>query len=316
MDSVIQVQNLKKTYPLPKRHGTLEVLKGVSFEVKKGEIFGVLGPNGAGKTTLLEIIEGLRQQDEGNVTVLGFDNLKHTDEIKRRIGVQLQHSDYLPHLSLGELLDLFASLYLRGPSSNKNTTLSNLKLVGLEDKINETVKSLSGGQKQRFTLATALVHNPQILFLDEPTTGLDPAARRDFWQLIKDLNASGLTIVLITHYMEEAEYLCHRVAIMDQGTILKISEPRKLIDDLSHTTQISFFFESPLEEKIFQDFPGIEKIYNRPPKIILEIKSLKHVSKIMEALKHSKIKFSGFTLKTASLEDVYLDLTGHEFEDN
>jgi len=341
MPNVIEVKNLKKSYLLPKKQGRLEALKGVSFEVPKGEIFGILGPNGAGKTTTLEIIEGLKQQDSGKVEVLGFDNIKQTDEIKRRIGVQLQSSDYLPHLTLRELLDLFASLYppsvisevlsasekLSGiqsrPGSGSRLTdafgrddkkKKLLSLVGLEDKQNETVKNLSGGQKQRFTLATSLVNNPQILFLDEPTMGLDPAARRNLWQLIKTLNQQGLTVVLTSHYMEEAEYLCHRVAIMDQGQILKIDEPKKLIDDLTHTTQIAFLVEAKINLDIFKAFPEIEKIYSDYPKIILEIKSLEHVSKIVEVLKQNQIKFSSFTVKTASLEDVYLDLTGREFE--
>jgi ABC-2 type transport system ATP-binding protein len=308
MQQVILVENLKKTYPLPKKTGVFEALTGVSFFVEKGEIFGILGPNGAGKTTTLEIIEGLKQQNQGKAEVLGFDNLTEVKEIKKRIGVQLQSSDYLPSLNLKELLELFGSFY------NKTVDVrAILSKVSLEDKSNEVVKNLSGGQKQRFSIASSLINDPQILFLDEPTTGLDPAARRNLWKLIKDLNQTGLTIVLTTHYMEEAEYLCHRVAIMDQGKILQIDEPKKLIDNLSNTTQISFLVEEKIDEKIFQGLPEIEKIYNDFPKIILEIKSLEHVTKIVETLKQHKIKFSGFTLKTASLEDVYLDLTGKEY---
>jgi ABC-2 type transport system ATP-binding protein len=334
MNEVISVQNLKKSFVLPKNKGNLNALNGISFSVAKGEIFGILGPNGAGKTTTLEIIEGLKQQDSGQVEVLGWDNLVNSRKIKQNIGVQLQSSNYLPNLTLKELLELFGSLYpsIKSESLNKNAESPSvgqagsapklakndkhqlLELVGLTDKADEPVKNLSGGQKQRFTIASSLVNSPQILFLDEPTTGLDPAARRNLWQLIKNLNHSGLTIVLTTHYMEEAEYLCHRVAIMDQGKILKIDEPKRLVEDLSHTTQISFLVAEKIDEKIFQDFSEIEKIYNEPPKIILEIKSLEHVSKIVEALKKFKINFSGFTVKTASLEDVYLDLTGREFE--
>lgn len=309
MNQVISVINLKKAYKLAKKLELLKALRGISFSVDKGEIFGLLGPNGAGKTTTLEIIEGLKKQDSGTVEVLGFNNLAQTNEIKKRIGVQLQTSDYLPHLSLKELLELFASLY-----NQKVDGKELLTMVGLEEKTNETVKNLSGGQKQRFTLATALVNNPEILFLDEPTTGLDPSARRNSWKLIKELNKKGLTIIITTHYMEEAEYLCHRVAIMDEGKILNIDKPKRLIDDLSHTTQISFLVENEFDENIFQDLPEIEKIYNSLPKIILEIKSLEHISKVVEILKLAKINFSGFTVKTASLEDVYLDLTGHEFQ--
>jgi len=306
---VIQVQNLKKSYPLPKGKGKFEAVKGISFEVMNGEIFGILGPNGAGKTTTLEIMESLKQQSAGKVEVLGFDNLSKGEEIKKRIGVQLQSSEYFPLLTLGELLDLFTSLY--GRKADRKKLLS---LVGLEEKEHEQVKNLSGGQKQRFTIATSLVNEPAIIFLDEPTTGLDPSARRKMWKLIKQINESGITIVITTHYMEEAEYLCNRVAILDEGKILKIDEPKKLIENLSDTTQVSFLVNEAIDKKIFSGLPSIEKIYDKPPKIILEISSLDHISKIMSALKQNKVEFSGFTLKTASLEDVYLDLTGHEFE--
>ena len=306
---VIQVQNLKKSYPLPKGKGKFEAVKGISFEVMNGEIFGILGPNGAGKTTTLEIMESLKQQSSGKVEVLGFDNLSKGEEIKKRIGVQLQSSEYFPLLSLGELLDLFASLY--GRKADRKKLLS---LVGLEEKEHGQVKNLSGGQKQRFTIATSLVNDPDIIFLDEPTTGLDPSARRKMWALIKQINESGITVVITTHYMEEAEYLCNRVAILDEGKILKIDEPKKLIENLSDTTQVSFLINEAIDKKIFSGMPSIEKIYDKPPKIILEINSLDHINKIMEALRQNKVAFSGFTVKTASLEDVYLDLTGHEFE--
>ncbi|MBI3232333.1 MAG: ABC transporter ATP-binding protein/permease [Candidatus Doudnabacteria bacterium] len=291
MKPVISVKNLTKTYQLGKNQGVLEALKNVSFSVEQDEIFGILGPNGAGKTTTLEIIEGLKKQDSGEALVLGFDNLTQTNEIKKRIGIQLQSSDYLPHLSLKELLYLFASLYNQKADAGKLLTM-----VGLEEKGDERVKNLSGGQKQGFTLATSLVNNPEILFLDEPTTGLDPGARRRAWQLIKKLNSQGLTIIITSHYMEEAEYLCHRVAIMDAGLILKIAEPKKLIDDLSHTTQISFLVEERLDAKIFKDLTEIVKIYNDFPKIILEVSSLDNVSKIVGILKQSVVIFQAIML--------------------
>jgi ABC-2 type transport system ATP-binding protein len=308
MEKVIEVLNLKKTYRLAKGK-TLEALKGISFAVEKGEIFGILGPNGAGKTTTLEIIEGLKNQTSGTVFVLGFDNLKNIGEIKKRIGIQLQSSQYLHHLSLGELLDLFASLY--GHTSEREKLLD---LVGLKDKINEEVKNLSGGQKQRFTIATSLVHSPEILFLDEPTTGLDPAARRSMWQLIKKLNIQGITIILTTHYMEEAEFLCHRVAIMDSGKVLEIDEPRKLIDKISDTTQVSFLTDGEVPASLFSNLSQIKKIYSSYPKTTIEILSVDDVASILSVLRNNKIAFSGFTLKTASLEDVYLKLTGKEYE--
>ena len=350
MDKVIIVDGLSKDYPLNKGKKILSALKGISFDVYKGEIFGILGPNGAGKTTTLEIIECLKSQTSGRVTVLGFDNLEAPDDIKKRIGVQLQSSQYLHHLSLGELLDLFRSFYphtistpevrsasdeISGARSNAdsgsrifsgsdNAKTENsgmetknklLKLVNLEDKIHEEFANLSGGQKQRFTIATSLVHQPQILFLDEPTTGLDPKARRDMWQLVKKINADGITIVMTTHYMEEAEFLCHRVAIMDQGKILEIDEPKKLIDRLSDTTQISFFTDKQVDQEIFKSIAEIKKVHADFPKVVLEITSLDKISAVVNLLKQNNIIFYGFTVKTATLEDVYLDLTGKEYEE-
>jgi ABC-2 type transport system ATP-binding protein len=316
MENVIEVRNLRKTYKLARvRDGqkTFEAVKGISFAVQKGEIFGILGPNGAGKTTTLEIMECLKQQNGGTVNVLGLDNLTKAEEIKKRIGIQLQSSQYLHHLSLGELLDLFKSLYGHAKKSTDKTDL--LKLVNLADKEHEVVGSLSGGQKQRFTIATSLVHHPDILFLDEPTTGLDPSARRQMWQLIKLINRQGVTIVLTTHYMEEAEFLCRHVAIMDQGKILEIDEPKKLIDRLSDTTQVSFFTDQEIPAQVFAGIPEIKKIHANYPKVILEIVSLDKISAVIDLLKKHRIAFYGFMVKTATLEDVYLDLTGREFEE-
>lgn len=313
MTYVIEVNNLTKTFKLAKAKTgvkTFEAIKGTSFSVEKGEIFGILGPNGAGKTTTLEIIEGLKQQTSGTVTVLGLDNVKHAEKIRTKIGVQLQSSQYLNYLSLGELLDLFASLY--NTKANKQELL---KLVDLNDKEQEQVKNLSGGQQQRFTIATSLVNNPEILFLDEPTTGLDPHARREMWKLIKEINEKNVTVVITTHYMEEAEFLCNRVAIMDSGKILEIDEPRKLIDKLSETVQISFFSDKKLDKTFFSSVPEVTKVFESYPKIILELSNLDKISSIVNLLKTQHIPFSGFNVKTASLEDVYLKLTGHEFEE-
>ena len=307
MDYVIEVKSLKKSYSSGKK--LVEAIKNVSFSIGKGEIFGILGPNGAGKTTTLEIIECIKQQTAGQVKVLGFDNLKSPDEIKKLIGVQLQSSQYLHHLALGELLDLFASFY--GLAADKRELLG---LVNLTEKEHAEFADLSGGQKQRFTIASSLVHEPKILFLDEPTTGLDPKARRDMWQLIKTINARGITIVMTTHYMEEAEFLCNRVAIMDEGKILEIDEPKKLIDRLSDTTQISFFTENKINGDIFKSIPEIKKVSAAYPKTILEITSLDKISAVVNLLKTNNIIFYGFTVKTATLEDVYLDLTGKEYE--
>lgn len=315
MSNVIEITNLKKTYQLPRQERkngaeTFDAVKGTSFSVEKGEIFGILGPNGAGKTTTLEIIEGLKQQTSGEVMVLGLDNKKNVDEIKKRIGVQLQSSEYMNLMSLSELLQLFASLYKKPANVDEL-----LGFVNLVDKKNALVKDLSGGQKQRFTLASSLVNDPEILFLDEPTTGLDPRARRDVWELVRKIHERGITVVLTTHYMEEAEYLCNRVAIMDAGQILAINEPKKLIEDLSHTTQVSFLTNQEISNELFAGINGVSKIYSTAPKIVVEIDNLEIIGDIVRRLREKNINFSSFTVKTATLEDVYLDLTGKEFEE-
>ncbi len=314
MSNHIEVVELKKNYVLPRAERkasgqTFEAVKGISFEVGQGEIFGILGPNGAGKTTTLEILEGIKKPSSGKLSVLGLDAVTQTDEVKKRIGVQLQSSEYLPLLTLGEQIKMFGGLY--GRKVDPKTLLS---FVGLEEKINEQVKNLSGGQKQRFTIASSLVNDPEILFLDEPTTGLDPRARRDLWELIRQINVKGITIVLTTHYMEEAEYLCNRVAIMSAGKILVIDDPKKLIDNLPHTTQISFFTNTKVDESLWQNMPEVEKVYSNYPKVILEVSNLDHIAKVIQTLKDHNISFSGFVVKTATLEDVYLDLTGQELE--
>jgi ABC-2 type transport system ATP-binding protein len=302
-NSVIEVKDLTKKYK------DFEAVKGITFEVAKGEVFGILGPNGAGKTTTLEIIEGLKKQTSGSIMVLGMDNLKDDKKIKQRIGVQLQSSEYLNYLTLGEQIKLFGSLY-----GEKVDPIAALKKVSLQEKINNQVKELSGGQKQRFTIATALVHKPEIIFLDEPTTGLDPQARRDMWDLVKELNQEGITIVLTTHYMEEAEYLCNRVAIMDSGKILQLDSPQGLIESLSRGYKLSFFVDKPLDQNFFDSFRGL-KVYNEYPKIIIELPNAEMLTEITKKLKDASVNYKFLNLKSATLEDVYLHLTGHEYQE-
>lgn len=212
---------------LVKNYGTFQAVKDISFVVKEGEIFGLLGPNGAGKSTTLEIMETLRPKTSGKVVVAGFDLDTHAEEIKKFIGVQLQTSGFYPGLKLLELIELFSGLYNR-----KTDAMMLLKKVNLQDKANVLYKSLSGGQQQRFSIATTLINDPRIIFLDEPTTGLDPQARRNLWELIKEIRESGTTVIITTHYMDEAEYLCDRVAIMDAGSIIALEHPAALIDQL------------------------------------------------------------------------------------
>lgn len=231
--SIISVKNLTKKY------GSFEAVRGISFEVFEGEIFGLLGPNGAGKSTTLEIIETLRQKTSGEVLVNGFDLDKHPNEIKKIIGVQLQTTGFYPSLNLVELIELFEGLYNRRVDHK-----ALLQQVNLEDKAKSQFKNLSGGQKQRFSIATTLINSPAIIFLDEPTTGLDPQARRNLWDLVRSIREKGTTVIITTHYMDEAEYLCDRVAIIDKGKIIALDSPDKLIDDL-----VASGFERPKEVK-------------------------------------------------------------------
>ena len=223
-NTIISVKNLIKNY------GNFEAVKGISFDVYEGEIFGLLGPNGAGKSTTLEIIETLRGKTSGAVIVDGFDLDKDPNKIKKIIGVQLQASGFYPGLNLVELIKLFGGLYNQPVKPSEF-----LQLVNLEDKAKNKYKELSGGQKQRFSIATTLINQPKIIFLDEPTTGLDPQARRNLWDLIKDIRSKGTTVIITTHYMDEAEQLCDRVAIMDEGKIIALNTPDKLIDELVAT---------------------------------------------------------------------------------
>lgn len=230
---IIEVSNLVKKY------GEFTAVKGISFEVFEGEIFGLLGPNGAGKSTTLEIIETLREKTAGKVMVGGYDLDKDPNDIKKIIGVQLQSSGYYPGLNLTELIEMFGGLY--------NQPVEPMTLLGmfnLEDKAKAKFKELSGGQKQRFSIATTLINKPQIIFLDEPTTGLDPQARRNLWELIQQVRSQGTTVVITTHYMDEAEFLCDRCAIVDSGLIIAIDSPDALIDKL-----VSSGFERKKEVK-------------------------------------------------------------------
>jgi ABC-2 type transport system ATP-binding protein len=233
MNTIITVKDLVKNY------GNFSAVKGISFDVYEGEIFGLLGPNGAGKSTTLEIIETLRSKTSGEITVCGMNLDKEPENIKKLIGVQLQSSGYYPGLSLIQLIELFAGLY-----NEDIDPLALLQLVNLTDKAKNKFKDLSGGQKQRFSIATTLINKPKIVFLDEPTTGLDPQARRNLWDLIRNIREKGATVIITTHYMDEAEQLCDRIAIIDEGKIISLDSPDKMIDDLVATG-----FERPKQVK-------------------------------------------------------------------
>ena len=224
---IVRAENLVKRYPKPgSKSESFNAVDGVSLEIEVGDVFGILGPNGAGKTTTLEMIEGLTDIDAGDVRIADIDVRKNPEQVKQIIGVQLQANEYFDHLSLADLLRLFSNLFHR-----ENDPKILLARVNLEDKADAKPAALSGGQKQRFSIASALVNEPRVLFLDEPTTGLDPQAKRNIWRLIEELNGAGMTIVLTTHNMEEAEHLCRRIAIMDHGKIIAEGSPQDLISE-------------------------------------------------------------------------------------
>jgi ABC-2 type transport system ATP-binding protein len=249
---IVQVIDLAKRYPKPnKKNEFFFAVHGISLDIERGQIYGILGPNGAGKTTTLEMIEGLTDIDGGQALVDGIDVSTHPYDVKKIIGVQLQANEYFDRLSLVELLALFSNLYGR-----TDDPVDVLKQVNLAEKAGARPSNLSGGQKQRFSIACALVNDPKVLFLDEPTTGLDPQAKRNLWDLVKKLNAAGMTIVLTTHNMEEAEYLCHRLAIMDHGRIIAEGKPQELI--LEHAPEPP---EAPMHgnlEDVFLTLTGHE----------------------------------------------------------
>ena len=304
MPATISVRDLRKSY------GTVRAVDGVSFEVEQGEFFGILGPNGAGKTTTLEIVEGLREADGGEVTVLGRRPWPRNRDLLPLIGVQLQASSFFELLTAREQLRTFASLY--GIPAGRADAM--LAVVGLEDQAGTRTEKLSGGQAQRLSIACALVHDPELLFLDEPTGALDPAARRNLWDLLRKISAEGRTVVLTTHHMDEAEALCHRVAIMDHGKILKIGPPAALIRELDQPLRISV--ESgllpagearalatpngtPAPDAVTDDGVSLT-IATRDPAVVL-------------AALARRDALTGLRVSGATLEDVFLELTGREY---
>jgi len=304
MPKVIDVQNLVKKY------GKLNAVNDISFSVNRGEVFGLLGENGAGKTTTLEIIEGLRKATRGKIIVLGHDIKSGTNKIKEKIGVELQSSAYYRFLNLKEILSLFGSFYQK---SLDPTSL--LKMVDLEDKAKSYVGNISGGQKQRFSIIASLINDPDIVFLDEPTTGLDPLARRHLWEIINKVKSQGKTIVLTTHYMEEAEVLCDRVAIMDKGKILTMGETHSLIEHLKKPYTISFKAER-VNEKILTDLRklgDVKKESGKTNAYEINLQTQKEVNGALESL--FKIKPECLDVGRATLEDVFIELTGKNIEE-
>jgi ABC-2 type transport system ATP-binding protein len=306
MPATISVRDLRKSY------GPVHAVDGVSFEVEQGEFFGILGPNGAGKTTTLEIIEGLREPDGGEVVVLGKHPWPRDPSLLPQIGVQLQASSFFELLTAREQLRTFASLY--GVSADRADAM--LEVVGLEDQAGTRTEKLSGGQAQRLSIACALVHNPELMFLDEPTGALDPQARRNLWDLLRKISAEGRTVVLTTHHMDEAEVLCNRVAIMDHGKILQIGPPAALIRQLDQPLRISV--ESGLlsagEARALAVADGDRMAAAdavTDDGVSLTIAT--HDPKAVLAGLAERNALTGLRVSGATLEDVFLELTGREY---
>jgi ABC-2 type transport system ATP-binding protein len=303
--AVIEVENLVKTY------GDTKAVDGISFAVEQGEIFGIVGPNGAGKTTTVEIIEGLRRADSGIVKVLGLEVERDIDKIKERMGIQLQTTALYPNLTVWEMLDLFGSFF---PEMLSKEMI--IEQLNLAEKRNALSKNLSGGQLQRLSLALALINDPDIIFLDEPTTGLDPQARRSMWGIIEKLKEEGKTVLLTTHYMEEAEKLCDRVAVMDYGHILDLDEPEDMIKRYFKESAIQFEINREIEMERFQELPFVNQVFLEDKIVTLySSKTEDTLAALMNMLSTDNLQLSDIHIRRASLEDVFLKLTGRRIRD-
>ena len=302
-EAVVQIKNLYKSY------GKIKAVDGISFNVSKGEIFGMVGPNGAGKTTTIECIEGLRKPSSGSIDVLGFNPTKDGRNLRKYIGIQLQQSELPERLKVWEALELFNSFYhktIKWPSL--------LDDLGLKEKQKSYFDKLSGGQKQRLFIALALINNPDVLFLDELTTGLDPQARRNTWKLIENIRKKGKTIFLTTHYMEEAERLCDRVAIMDHGKIIALDTPDNLIRDINVEQRLLFNLVQDFDINLIKQLSTITNAEQKANKIVVYGKDQSMVSDVVNLLVKNNIRFLNLKTEQATLEDVFLTLTGSEME--
>lgn len=304
MDTIVQVDGLRKVY------GSTVAVEDVSFEVREGEIFGMVGPNGAGKTTTIECLEGLRKPDQGMVRVLGMDPQRDGRILRERTGTQLQQSNLPERMRVWEALDLYASFYTK--AADWKVLLAQL---GLEEKRNAPFAKLSGGQKQRLFIALALLPDPQLVFLDELTTGLDPQARHAIWDLVRDLRAKGKTVLLTTHFMEEAERLCDRVAILDHGRIVALDTPAALIRALGAEERVVFNLDGKLPAGFETGLSGGARLEVKGDKVIVHGANGSKgslVSEVVSLLTSQGVRFRDLRTEQPNLEDVFLSLTGRE----
>jgi ABC-2 type transport system ATP-binding protein len=289
---------------LVKRYGDLVAVDGVSFEVHRGEFFGILGPNGAGKTTTLEMVEGLRQPDAGTVRLLGESPWPRNARLLPRMGVQLQASAFFEKLTAREQLETFGALY----GVDRARVDEMLELVGLADKASTREDKLSGGQRQRLSIACALVHDPELVFFDEPTAALDPQARRNLWDVLREIQARGTTVVYTTHYLDEAEILCDRVAIMDAGRILAMDTPAALVRGLHADTRVALP-DGVLSESEARSMPGADVVQLGEGELVMSTRT----PALLLASLAERDRLDGVSVRTATLEDVFLHLTGREY---
>jgi ABC-2 type transport system ATP-binding protein len=299
VSAVIEVEDLHKAY------GQTRAVDGVSFTVGQGEVFGMVGPNGAGKTTTIECIEGLRRPDRGRLRVLGHDPHEDRSALAGRIGVQLQQASLPARLRVGEALDLFAAFYPR-PAEPAEL----LERLGLADKRSAPVAKLSGGQRQRLFIALALINQPDLVFLDELTTGLDPQARRSMWDLVREVRHQGRTVFLTTHFMEEAERLCDRVAILDHGKIVALDRPEALVRSLGVDRRVVFRVPENAPPVAWDSVPGIRRVETGGERVVVEGGGDRFVSRVVMALEAEHVDFRDLRTEQPTLEDVFLHLTG------
>jgi len=301
---VIEVKNLRKTY------GSVVAVEEISFEVFEGEIFGMVGPNGAGKTTTVECVEGIRKPDQGELRILGLDPQKEGYSLRHRIGVQLQETALQDHLKVWEALDLFASFY-----SKPVDWQTLLEKMNLAEKRNAAFNKLSGGQKQRLFIALSLVNNPELVFFDELTTGLDPQARRNMWDMVRDIRQQGKTVVLTTHFMEEAERLCDRVAIVDRGRIVALDTPENLIRDLGAENRVVFTINGQFKAEKLNELASVTRVEQSGDRCEIYGSDEKLLVDVVNALSRNRYPFRDLRTEQPTLEDVFLALTGKEMSD-
>src|SRR6202790_449439 len=302
---VMQVSGIRKTY------GATVAVDEVSFEVNDGEIFGLIGPNGAGKTTTMECIEGLRRPERGSISVLGLDPFREVYKLQERIGVQLQQAQLQKRIKVWEAVDLWASLYRKKGIEGERL----LEQLGLSEKRDAWFMNLSGGQKQRLFIALALINDPELGFLDESTTGLDPQSRRAIWELVRGIRERGKTVFLTTHLMEEAERLCDRVAIIEHGRIIDIDTPQSLINRHSSERTVILISDDPTAETAFKAIPRVESLTNKDSQFTIRGRGDDLVTEVIHCLSENRIRVSDFRTILPNLEDVFLKLTGHSIRD-